>query len=240
MLSAQFDAALAELHPNPESLRYYANQLFKKCDLENRTLLEVGGGAGFLSFYAAELGAHVTCLEPIADGSRSDMAEVAKQLTEKLPALNIVFCDDSVERFTETNGERYDILLMNNVVNHIAEDQCRVLHEKPLCPVYDSFFRLLHRLIKPGGQLILADCARDNMLGSVGIKNPFCPTIDWTVHQNPSVWTFYLERNGFRKREIIWDAPTRFGKCGQVFLGNRLASWLTRSHFILYAENLTG
>ena len=67
------------------NLSYYLDYLFKKVDLENKTVLDVGGGSGIFSFYAACRGAReVVCLEPEASGSRSGMLDKFRRTQTRL------------------------------------------------------------------------------------------------------------------------------------------------------------
>ena len=52
------------------NLEFYLKYIFGPIDFAGRTMLDVGGGSGVFSFYAACKGARrVACLEPEGDGS---------------------------------------------------------------------------------------------------------------------------------------------------------------------------
>ena len=72
-LEGYLSAAVKEgLYPNRGNLQYHLKTLFKNIPLENRRVLDIGGGSGLHSFYAACMGAkEVVCLEPETEGSRS-------------------------------------------------------------------------------------------------------------------------------------------------------------------------
>ncbi len=56
------------LYPNKNNLKVFLNTLFKGIDFENKRVLDIGGGRGLLSLYAACKGAReVICLEPEPD-----------------------------------------------------------------------------------------------------------------------------------------------------------------------------
>ena len=60
------------LYPNRGNLQFHLKTLFKNIGLKNRRVLDIGGGSGLHSFYAACMGAkEVVCLEPETEGSRS-------------------------------------------------------------------------------------------------------------------------------------------------------------------------
>ena len=62
------------LYPNRGNLQFHLKTLFKDIALENRRVLDIGGGSGLHSFYAACMGAkEIVCLEPETEGSRFGM-----------------------------------------------------------------------------------------------------------------------------------------------------------------------
>lgn len=59
-----------KLHKNQRRLRLYAETIFNGVDFSGARVLDIGGGGGLYSFYAAVNGAkEVVCLEPESDGS---------------------------------------------------------------------------------------------------------------------------------------------------------------------------
>ena len=71
-LEVYLSAVIEEgLYPNRGNLQFHLKTLFKSTALENRRVLDIGGGSGLHSFYAACMGAkEVVCLEP-GNGGRS-------------------------------------------------------------------------------------------------------------------------------------------------------------------------
>ena len=65
-LENYFTAVIKEgLYPNRGNLQFHLKTLFKDIALENRRVLDIGGGSGLHSFYVACMGAkEVVCLEP--------------------------------------------------------------------------------------------------------------------------------------------------------------------------------
>ena len=70
------------LYPNRGNLQFHLKTLFKDIVLENRRVLDIGGGSGLHSFYTACMGAkEVVCLEPETEGSRSGRGAKFRRLS---------------------------------------------------------------------------------------------------------------------------------------------------------------
>ncbi len=113
------------LYSSQYNLRFYLNYLFKNISFNKKTMLDIGGGAGLFSFYAACLGANeVICLEPEAAGSRSGMVEKFKKLQSGLQTLvQVKLVSTTIQNFNP-NDRKFDIILLHNSINHIDEEAC--------------------------------------------------------------------------------------------------------------------
>lgn len=227
---------LEQLHLSPRRIIRYFDYVMRGVPLQGRTVLDVGGGSGIASFYMASRGAQVRCLEPGGAGAAGHLPEMYQAFSTAMDSEVevVVELDRRGLEDLEPNDGPFAIVLLHNVVNHLNEDACAVLHQDRSAElVFDELFTKLRMLVGSGGHLILADVGRRNLLGNLGIPNPFAPTIDWRIHQQPGTWIRLLRRAGFLHPRVRWDAPGRTGRLGQVVLGNRLGAWLTSSHFII-------
>lgn len=218
--------------PSPERYAAYLDLVFDGVPLAGRSVLDVGGGDGIISFYAASKGAsRVVCLEPGADGSSPAIDERYQTFTERVggPVVRLN------ERFQDHDpaGEKYDVVLVHNAINHLDEDACARLPEPDAEAAYRSIFASLRQLLKPEGHIIVTDCGRRNLWGDLRLHNVFAPTIEWHIHQEPKVWDRLMVGAGFAPGRIRWDAPSKMRKPGQVLFGNRPGSYITNSHFII-------
>src|SRR5687767_5444688 len=82
-----FDLAVRrKMYSGKSNLKFYLNNLFENVDLAQKNVLDVGGGKGLLSFYAAVKGAqNAVCLEPEVDGSRNGMIKEYNDLRNEFP-----------------------------------------------------------------------------------------------------------------------------------------------------------
>ncbi|GHA72853.1 class I SAM-dependent methyltransferase [Pontibacter akesuensis] len=231
-----FDLAIdRKMYSNKPNLAFRLNYIFEGVNFVNKTVLDVGGGAGLLTFYAAVKGAKkVVCLEPEFDGSNSGMIEKFKEFKSALAtSFPIEHLPLTLQDYVgQIKDESYDIVLLHNSINHLDEEACiSFLEKESSYNTYKEIFTAVYSKMSKGGKLIVADCSRDNFLNAIGMKCYFNPTIEWHKHQRPETWVSLLKEIGFRKPVIKWSTPNKLGKPGRVLMGNSFMSYLTQSHF---------
>ncbi len=232
-LEGYFSAVIREgLYPNRGNLQFHLKTLFKNIALENRRVLDIGGGSGLHSFYAACMGAkEVICLEPETEGSRSGMGTKFSKLGGMLGYDQVKFEPVTFQTF-EPVGKQFDIILLHNSINHLDENACiNLLNDEPSRAIYMNIFLKLSLLASSGAKLIVCDCSRYNCFASLRIKNPFAPTIEWHKHQTPEIWVDLLSQVGFVNPRVGWTSFNTLRSPGRVLLGNKLLSYFLRSDF---------
>ena len=228
-----------KLFSNRSNLKFYLSYLFKNIRLLHSAVLDVGGGSGLLSFYAAVKGAKkVVCLEPESVGSRHGMMDtfntVKSALSRHLPVKQLPV---SLQTFKEQATDQFDVVMMHNSVNHLDEQACiNLLHDKNSYAIYKNLIRGVYKILKPGGHLIVTDCSCSNFFNSIGLKCPFAPTIEWHKHQKPETWTKLFRTIGFKNAKITWKTPNSFGPLGRVFLANPFGAYFTYSAFKIIVQ----
>ncbi len=225
------------LYPNKGNLRFHLKTLFKNIPLENRRVLDIGGGSGLHSFYAACMEAkEVLCLEPETEGSRSGMGARFRKLSEILGYDQVKFEPVTFQAFKPVD-KQFDIILLHNSINHLDETACiNLLNSEESKTIYLNMFSKLSSLSRSGTKLIVCDCSRYNFFASLRIANPFAPTIEWHKHQAPEIWVTLLSQVGFVNPKVKWTAFNTLRSPGRVLLGNKLLSYFLRSHFCFTME----
>jgi SAM-dependent methyltransferase len=233
MLNTYFRVARETPHFR-RGFRAYVERLFADVPLQNSRLLDIGGGTGLFSFYAAARGAaEAVCLEPGTAGSNPSMEQTFDRLRRALPKANVRLERTLFQQLDPTMA-RYDVILIHNAINHLDEAACAQIHVlESAREAYRLMFRNLARLAAPGAYLIVADASRHSAFSLLRLKNPFAPTIDWSIHQNPHMWADILEQCGFSSRKVRWNSVRQLGRLGQKILGNRVGAFLTNAHFTL-------
>jgi len=230
------EAAQAQgMWSTPARLRTYGEYLYSDIDLRGVRLLDIGGGSGVFSLYAAASGAsRVLCLEPEAAGSLKGKREVFTQVAEACGATGVEMRPLTLQDY-DPGDERFDVVLLHNSINHLDEDACiRLRQDKAAREVYSKLFAGLADLIVPGGHLLMTDATRYNLWPALRIKNPIAPWIEWHKHQPPEVWRAIGEEVGLRFCCLQWTTPSTFGQAGRVLLGNRLGAYLTLGAFRMH------
>lgn len=223
-------------YSRPGRLKFYLKEyLFKGVEIAGRSLIDIGGGNGLLSYYAALNGAGtVVVMEPEMDGSSDGVIRGFYELHQAFGnPSNISLTTDVLERF-DRSGKQFDIILMHDSINHIDEDACaRLPVDETARAKYLTYFDLLRDISHPGTRLIICDCSNRNFWASVLGKNPMAPTIDWHKHQPPAFWASLLSQRGFRHGNTRWSSPNMLRSAGRMLLGSRVAAYFTYSHFRL-------
>lgn len=224
------------------NLRFYLNYLFKNISFDNKTMLDIGGGAVLFNFYAACMRANeVICLEPKASGSSSGVTEKFKKLQLGLRTLNkkVKLVSTTIQSFNP-NYKKFDIILLHNSINHLDEEACiNLQHNSHAIEIYKMIFQKMCNLAHNGAKLIITDCSRYNFFALFNCKNPFAPPIEWHKHQSSRYWSKLLSEVGFCNPKIQWISsclstiflPFRLQSIGGLLLGNKVVSYFLDSHF---------
>lgn len=219
----------------PAGGRYYMEHLFAGVDFEGKRMLDIGGGRGVFSYYAACMGAaDVVCLEPQDAGSTDDMNRVFRETGEQLVGLdNVRLVMDTIQNY-DPGDERFDIILSHASINHLDENACIQLHKQESArDVYRDVFRRIAGMCNPGAKLIAVDLSRLNFFALLGVTNPFAPVIEWHKHQPPSLWAQLLAECGFENPRITWGNRRRKNAALRALLNNAVAEYFLTSHFCL-------
>jgi SAM-dependent methyltransferase len=224
-----------KMYSKKANLKFYVNTLFENVDLAGKNVLDVGGGRGLLSFYAAVNGAQkVICLEPETDGSRNGMKQAFHDLLMEFPeSLPVQLLPLTLQEYLlQADAGMFDVIIMHNSINHLNEKACiDLLKNEASYREYLAIFKDVFRIMKKGGVLIITDCSCKNFFNDLGLKNILAPTIEWHKHQQPGTWISLLKKAGFCSPEIEWLSFNRLGRPGRFLLGNSFVSYLTKSMF---------
>lgn len=217
--------------------RFYVNYLFDGIDFRGKRMLDVGGGDGMMSFYAACAGAaEVICLEPESAGSATGMNAAFQRTSSLLGQAKVQLLPDRLHDFQGADSS-FDIILLHASINHLDEDACiRLRRDSEAQSSYEQLFGKLASLGRPGAMLLVVDCAQRNLFGDLHIANPFAPMIEWHKHQSPKLWARLLGQAGFVNPIIRWHSFNTLRSFGRLFLGNPIAAYCLTSVFCLTME----
>lgn len=232
-------AVLHGFYPSAERLEYLCRWYFRGVPLDGRDVLDVGCGTGLLATYAKLAGAR-RCLgiDPESDGAITGSLHGFREMVRALGLDGVDARSDTMEQVGERK-ERFDIVSLHHVVNHLDEGAVINLHRSS-----DARRRFTHILaaiptiLNDGGTLILTDVGRLNLfapLVRLGIRHPFEPTIEWHKHQEPSRWKAILRDVGFESIRISWRVPNRL-RAVEWLLANRIAARCLTSEFKIVAR----
>ena len=142
--------------------------------------------------------------------------------------------EDRVEAYPSTLQsfscceDQFDVVVMYNVVNHLAEEAVVTLHKNGrMAARYVDLFKNVRAKMKIGGKIVVADFGRNNLWPFLGLRSPFCSAIEWEKHQNPSEWIRIFERAGLKNNNCRWSPYYGIGWLST----NAAFQYATRSHF---------
>jgi 2-polyprenyl-3-methyl-5-hydroxy-6-metoxy-1,4-benzoquinol methylase len=220
-------------------LDWHCRCLLDGVDLAGGHAMEIGAGDGVISMWMLHAGAaSVTSLEPEADGSTHGITELVQAHRQALgldPArwtfLHQTFQDYVPDR-------RFRLILLQNSINHLDEDACVHLLEDPAARQrYRDLFAKMAGMLEPGGQVVLADCARTNHWSWLGRRSPWSYMIEWHKHQEPETWAAVLAEAGLVPEAQTWWHPFYRVRALQPLIGNRTAARWLSSYFVVRARN---
>ena len=223
-----------KIYERSGNLRFFLRYFFGSMDFRGRDVLEVGGGSGWLSFYAGCMGARrVDCLEPEYAGSSTEITELFLRIQRRLKLDSVKLIRNGILDF-DVEGRTYDLIFLNNSINHLDEEACKTLHvDDRSRERYRVIMGKLSGLARKQATLIASDCSRYNLFAMLNLKNPVASSIEWAKHQPPEVWVALLTEAGFSSPRIRWSSFNSLRWPGRVLLGNRLISFLLASEFRL-------
>jgi SAM-dependent methyltransferase len=234
-IEAYLDAVINErFYSRKGRLQYHMETVFEGIDFKNKRVLDIGGGGGLHSFYAASCGASkVVCLEPDAEGSSSGVSDRFHRLEELLEHSDVELKLATLQTW-EPEGQTFDVILLHDSINHLDEEACtNLLRDSRSKAVYHKILSKIYSLSSKGAKLVICDCSRQNFFALLKIHNPFAPTIEWHKHQAPEVWARLLSEIGFVNPRVKWSSFNASRNWGRVLMGNRLVAYFLRSHFCL-------
>ena len=224
----------AGLYRRKDNLKFYTDILFADVDFKAKRVLDVGGGSGLLSFFAACKGASkVICLEPELEGSTKGVQNKFKHAKSML-GLDNVYLEPTTFQDFDSGDTLFDVILLHNSINHLDENACiHLLENDQSKAVYNEIFQKLASMSAKGATLIICDCSNKNFYARLGIRNPLAPQIEWHKHQAPEVWAKMLEAFGFKNPKISWLSYNSLRRFGRILAGNRVVTYFLTSHFCL-------
>jgi hypothetical protein len=215
---------------------YFRGQIFKGIDLNSKRLLDIGGGNGLASIWSLIQGGckEAIVLDPFDSGSNSHMFQQYQKMKQVSGVGDRLQLHNGTLQNFGFNKGIFDIVLMHNSINHINEEMIPLLKfSKKAQNIFIEEFKLIRSRMTSNAILIVSDCSNRNFFGDMGIKNPIAPTINWAIHQSPTVWSSIIKSSRFKHVRTVWTTRRELGRFGHFILGNKVGAYLTNSHFVM-------
>lgn len=225
---------------NIKNMESYINFLYKGMHFSDKNVLDIGGGFGLYSIFSELLGAKKTIiLEPELAGSNKKNKEKFLNFKNELILKNTYLINKSLQDYNY-KGDKFDIILLHNSINHLDEDACKKLKfDTSARETYRNILKKIGELSNENCKLIVCDCSRYNIFNILGLKNPLAKTIEWEKHQSPKLWERLFNELEFVNSDIRWLPPKPLRAIGRKLLGNKYISFFLNSYFCLKMQKVT-
>ncbi len=228
-------------HQNPPGYQWYLDELFAGHSLVDKSVLEVGSGRGLLSLYCATSGARrVLSLEPEMEGSANGSLQTQRSRIDAMGLQGCIELRPQDFNLAAFGSERFDIVLLNAVLNHLYETPHNARVHRQTHERYVEIVRRLYELTEVGGLVIVTDACRYclwTQLRRLGFPARWCleqRTIQWRIHQQPGVWTNIFEEAGFCDVQIQYPVPYRLRRLARM-IRNPMVNFMLTGLFICRA-----
>src|SRR5262249_9510979 len=147
--------------------------VYKDVDVDDRSVLEIGAGAGSLCFWAGFRGAReVVGLEPDIDGSTSGDVQQFETMIWQTGLSAVTLCKETIQEY-EAPAEQFDVVVSHNSMEHLDEAVvARLSHDVGARRVYGQILQKVAGSMKPGARLIICNQSKANFWPLIGRRNP--------------------------------------------------------------------
>lgn len=188
-----------------ENFIYHFNNEFSGIDFNNKKILEIGCGHGFISLYIAYFFKPIfvdAVDESLGEGAKAGIIDVLSSNSKILDIKNINIHKKDIMQFKSDCG--YDIIISNNAMHHVYEHgllKWDVRAQKK----YEEIFYHIKDLLKPDGTLILHEYSRYSIWRF--LPNKRYQHIEWSLHPSKSEWFNVLKKTGYKNISTEYRIP---------------------------------
>ncbi|HYG70004.1 MAG TPA: hypothetical protein VD838_20180, partial [Anaeromyxobacteraceae bacterium] len=145
--------------------------LFSGVELRDRRVVDVGGGNGFVAFYAAAMGAREALVLDPALARAGAARATFERLRAELPGLPVTADPRRLEEAGP--GGRHDALVLHDAIGELDVPACRsLLHDPGARETYRALFARLRALARDGATLVVYDRTPANLYPLVRAPHP--------------------------------------------------------------------
>jgi len=211
---------------------FHMQQLFEGLDFIGKRVLDIGGGFGMASLFAAAMGAErVICLEPGSAGSSTNDLWGVKRGDLGGLGKRIEFIDATLQDYLSAARDAFEVVISNNSINHLDEPACMRLDAPEGREVYRAICNSIRSIMSPGGHFVVSDCSRTNALEMFGLRHPLRLSIEPLKHWNPTHWMEFIEPSGFKVVGLRWLSINSLGRLGTALMNNQTAAFVGSGAF---------
>ena len=205
--------------------KFQLQQIFNGIILENKNILDVGGGSGYLSFYCKiNGGRHVVCLEPEDEGSNNEKNNSFEVLNDRID-YDIDYLDKRIEDYN--TKKKFDLIILHNSINHLVDGNTKELSTNDISNIkMMNTIEKISSLALDDCLLLIVDNSGYHFFQKLGFeRHPLIPHVGFHDHESPDFWTSYFKEFGFKFKKVDWITPNPMRHFGKVLLNNSYSSY---------------
>jgi cyclopropane fatty-acyl-phospholipid synthase-like methyltransferase len=206
-------------------------------DLRGKRVLEVGSGKGLLTiFLALQDPQLVVSMEPELSGASPLVIQAQRTRIDRLGLSNVTIITDDLNQW-RMNDQRFDVIVSRASINHIFESRHSARRDSQTRTRYVEIAGKFREALSPGGVALVSDACRYGLVSMMRLRAPWRAhrtSIDWRLHQNPSIWRAIFLEAGFRTADVIYPVPYPIRHLAPL-VRNSTANFLLLGRFLLKA-----
>ena len=205
--------------------RFQFKQIFKNINLNNKSILDIGGGSGYLSFYCMLKGAKsAVCLEPGEDGVNLEKNASFETFDENFN-YEIDYLNEKIEEYH--SNQKFDVIILHNSINHLVECDCKNLnHNIDAKKKIMKTIEKISFLANYNSLLLIVDNSGYHFFQNFGLEHhPLIPHVGFHDHESPSFWIKLIEHYKYKFLSKDYITPNPLSFFGKIIFNNCLSSY---------------
>jgi SAM-dependent methyltransferase len=218
---------------NTKAFGWWNDECLRPVSLAAKSVLDIGCSDGMRTLYLClkhRPAAMVAVDSYAGEGSAVEGEKAFHDLVARLGLTTVKILKADVTSLSLPEGS-FDAITCLQVAHHIFDRTTSVFTDPDLRRAGMEFFTKIHRLLKPGGCLILEEVSNQSLFRYLKVAKT---DIEWRSKRPAAEWIHLLQNAGFSRSTVRYYVPFRV-KALKALLGNRACSFFLGSKYFIHA-----